>query len=71
MRDDTKPYIEQLETKVAFLEHTLDELNQALTDQQHQLDKMQVQMRYLNDKLRQQQVSNIASEAEEAPPPHY
>ncbi|MFC6438616.1 SlyX family protein [Bowmanella sp. JS7-9] len=67
----TPEYIEALETKLAFLEATVDELNQALTDQQSQLDKMQFQIRFLTEKMQQQQVSNIASMAEETPPPHY
>lgn len=68
---NTSEYIEELETKLAFLEATVDELNQALTDQQSQLDKMQFQIRFLTEKMQQQQVSNIASMAEETPPPHY
>jgi len=45
--------IAELEMKIAFQEQLLDELNQALVQQQ--FDKP----------------SNIASQAEETPPPHY
>lgn len=63
--------IAELETKVAFQEQLLEELNQALVQQQFDLDKMQLQLRYVASKLKDIQPSNIASLAEETPPPHY
>lgn len=63
--------IAELETKVAFQEQLLDELNQALVQQQFDMDKMQLQLRYLANKLKDFQPSNIASQSEETPPPHY
>ncbi|ACA31586.1 SlyX family protein [Histophilus somni] len=63
--------IAELEMKIAFQENTLEELNQALIDQQFVLDKMQLQLRYMASKLKDLQSSNIASQAEETPPPHY
>jgi len=63
--------IEELETKIAFQEHLLDELNHALVQQQFDIDKMQVQLRYMANKLKDFQPSNIASQSEETPPPHY
>lgn len=64
-------HIMELETKIAFQEQTIEELNQALIDQQFTLDKMQQQVRHLAEKLQGVQTSNIASRAEETPPPHY
>lgn len=63
--------IAELETKVAFQEQLLEELNQALVQQQFDMDKMQLQLRYVASKLKDFQPSNIASQAEETPPPHY
>lgn len=63
--------IAELETKVVFQEQLLDELNQALVQQQFDMDKMQLQLRYLANKLKDFQPSNIASQSEETPPPHY
>ncbi|URL06568.1 SlyX family protein [Avibacterium sp. 21-595] len=63
--------IAELETKVAFQEHAIEELNQALVAQQFILEKMQLQLRHLAAKLKDLQPSNIASQAEETPPPHY
>ncbi|WP_120513805.1 SlyX family protein [Photobacterium salinisoli] len=63
--------IDELEMKQAFQEQTIEELNSALTQQQFLLDKLLVQVRYLAGKVQGSQVSNIASESEETPPPHY
>lgn len=63
--------IAELEMKVAFQEQLLEELNQALVQQQFDMDKMQLQLRYVASKLKDFQPSNIASQAEETPPPHY
>ena len=63
--------IAELEMKIAFQEQLLDELNQALVQQQFDVDKIQLQLRYLARKLKDMQPSNIASQAEETPPPHY
>ncbi|MBS6008502.1 SlyX family protein [Haemophilus parahaemolyticus] len=63
--------IEELETKVAFQEITIEELNQALIDQQFALDKLQTQVRHLAEKFKGISASNVASREEETPPPHY
>ena len=63
--------ITELEMKIAFQEQLLDELNLALVQQQFDMDKIQLQLRYLASKLKDMQPSNIASQAEETPPPHY
>lgn len=64
-------YLTELETKMAFQEQTIDELNQALIHQQFAIDKLQNQVRHLAEKLQGVQPSNVASRAEETPPPHY
>lgn len=61
----------ELEMKSAFQEQAIEELNQALIQQQFTIDKMQLQLRHLVNKLKDMQPSNIASQAEETPPPHY
>ncbi|OOF66059.1 SlyX family protein [Rodentibacter sp. Ppn85] len=63
--------IAELEMKVAFQEQLLEELNQALVQQQFDMDKIQLQLRYVANKLKDFHSSNIASQAEETPPPHY
>ena len=66
-----EPRIAELEMKLTFQETIIEELNQALIEQQFLIDKMQVQLRYLVNKLKDVQPSNIATQSEETPPPHY
>ncbi|MDD0824171.1 SlyX family protein [Mannheimia sp. AT1] len=63
--------ITELETKVAFQELIIEELNQSLVDQQFAIDKLQTQIRHIAEKFKGMQVSQVASQAEETPPPHY
>lgn len=61
----------ELEMKLTFQDNLLEELNQVLIEQQFVIDKMQLQLRYMAEKLKDVQPSNVASRAEETPPPHY
>ncbi|AFI86989.2 SlyX protein [Aggregatibacter actinomycetemcomitans] len=71
MQQNLAQRITELEMKATFQETTIEELNQALVEQQFILDKIQLQLRYLANKIQDMQPSNIASQAEETPPPHY
>ncbi|WP_421132905.1 SlyX family protein [Alteromonas sp. A079] len=64
-------YIEELQTKVAFQEHTIDVLNEALSSQQKQLDEIAFKVRHVVERVQSIEPSNIAKQSEEAPPPHY
>lgn len=63
--------IAELEMKISFQEQTIEELNQAIIEQQFIIEKMQLQLRHLANKFNDMRPSNIASMAEETPPPHY
>ena len=63
--------IEQLESRLAFQDDTIEILNQALTLQQQDLDKLRHQMSLLINRLKEMVVSQVASQSEETPPPHY
>ena len=63
--------MDDLETKLSFQELTIEELNQEVirlndlvADQQHKLQ-------LILQKLSAIEPSNIASQSEETPPPHY
>lgn len=66
-----KHQLELLETKVAFQEMTIEELNQMVVNLQSDISKLKEQLTLLSQKLQATQVSNIASLSEEPPPPHY
>lgn len=63
--------IDDLEYKVSFQEHTIDELNTALSQQQVLISQMQEQMRFMVTKVKNMTTSNLADISEETPPPHY
>lgn len=71
MSDPLEQRIDLLESQLAFQDDTINQLNNALTDQQWQIEKLSRQVQLLNDKLQQAQPSQIASQTEETPPPHY
>lgn len=63
--------LEALESKVAFQELTIDQLNQTVTQHELEMSKMREQMRLMVSKLKGAAPSMVASQAEETPPPHY
>ena len=74
----TEKRVEQLESRVndlecqlAFQEQTIEELNEALSQQQMLITKMQDQMKYVVGKVKNIDASNLADASEETPPPHY
>lgn len=74
----TEQRIEQLESRVndlecqmAFQEQTIEELNEALSQQQLLITKMRDQMKYVVGKVKNMDSSNLADQSEETPPPHY
>lgn len=63
--------IEDLETKLAFQELTVEELNQEVIKLSRLVAHQQHQIHMLIGKLQDMEPSNMATQAEETPPPHY
>ncbi|CDG19342.1 SlyX family protein [Xenorhabdus doucetiae] len=62
---------EQLETKLAYQEATIEALNQEVIKQQIETDRLKEQLKLLTERLKTHQTSIIAPLSEETPPPHY
>ena len=63
--------IEELESRLAFQDDTIEQLNQALAMQQQDMDKLRHQMGLIATRMKEMVVSQVASQSEETPPPHY
>lgn len=61
----------ELESRLAFQEHTLQELNAVVARQQQEILQLQREMEALRAQLRALAASPVASRAAEPPPPHY
>jgi len=63
--------IVELETKLSFQEHLIQELNEALTHQQQQLDALQHRLDAMREQIQTGLSDEIQPVSDEAPPPHY
>jgi SlyX protein len=61
----------ELETRVAFQEQTIQELNDVVTRQQAEIDRLSQGYETLRLQVLDLAPSLVASRNEEAPPPHY
>ncbi|MCG3471325.1 SlyX family protein [Xenorhabdus bovienii] len=62
---------EQLETKLAYQEVTIEELNKEVRKQQIETENLKEQLQLMSERLKTHQSSIIAPLSEETPPPHY
>ena len=61
----------ELETRVAFQERTIQELNDVVTRQQAEIERLSQGYRTLKLQIVELAPSLVASRDEETPPPHY
>jgi SlyX protein len=61
----------ELETKLAFQETTLNELNDIVTAQQKKIDILQAAIQELYERMKSMAEESIHDPADEPPPPHY
>jgi len=61
---------QDIETKIAFQERLLDQLNEALTSQQQQLDAIKRKVDYISQLMESPQ-DKAQRPDEDSPPPHY
>ena len=63
--------MERLESQLAFQEDTIEQLNQQITQLNLNQSMLERKLLMLAERFKEQKTSNIASEADETPPPHY
>jgi len=61
----------ELESRLAFQEHTLQELNGVVARQQQEILALRRELETLRTQLRAMAPALVANRAEEPPPPHY
>ena len=69
----TTEIVTQLETKIAFLEAANDELERALLSQHERIDRLDVIVNELRNRVKEQAsvIEGLESMSSEPPPPHY
>ncbi|AZH00103.1 TPA: SlyX family protein [Proteus mirabilis] len=61
----------QLESKIAFQDATIEELNQVVTQQQIEIGRFKEALKIVTERLKSSQSSMLARPEDETPPPHY
>ncbi|TKB50939.1 SlyX family protein [Ferrimonas aestuarii] len=68
---DLEQRVSELEAKLAFQDEAVESLNDTIVELNERILMQQRQIKQLADKLLTLPSSQIATQAEETPPPHY
>ena len=60
-----------IETKLAFQEHTIEELNSVVIEQQEEIERLKNAVEYLLDKMQQFADTQMERAPANEKPPHY
>ncbi|MBM7455687.1 SlyX protein [Oceanisphaera litoralis] len=71
MNEDILHRLEQLETRLAFQDDTIEQLNLEVTALGAEAARLKSQLSLMVKKLKELQPGEVASQEEETPPPHY
>jgi len=63
--------IVDLQTRMVFQDGVIEQLNQVVTDQQQQIDRLERRMEKLLGQVEALQADQLIQQANEPPPPHY
>ena len=63
--------LNELETRLAFQDHTVGELNEVVTDQARRVAQLERELTMLKGQMKIMAPSLTAPASEETPPPHY
>ena len=61
--------IVELETRLSYQDHTIEQLNEVVTSQQNQIDRLESDIKRIKAHLKDG--TDIARPEDESPPPHY
>lgn len=67
--DKIEERIIELEKKVSFQEHTIEELNEVIIVQQKEIDEFKKSLNHLKEQLSSDNL--VKKQEDEEPPPHY
>lgn len=67
---DIEALLVDLQTRLAFQDQAISELNEVITDQQQQIDRLREELRLAGDKLKVLEES-VETSAPDEKPPHY
>lgn len=71
MDKDTNARLAELESQIAFQDDTLQTLNEIVTRQELQLDKLHAKLEQLLGQVQDLSESIVTAQGDDKPPPHY